>query len=334
MKKLSKTYVFNQHFWENRPVLVTGGTGFIGSLVVRELVNRKAKVVVLGLKLSSPILELMPKNKNLKIIKGNVCNQGLIKGIFKDYRIETIFHLAAQAIVGIALKKPIETLKTNIGGTWDLLEIIRSLKNPPEVVIASSDKAYGEHENLPYSEDAALKGTAPYDVSKSCADLICQMYYKTFHLPICITRCGNVFGGGDINFSRLIPDAIRSAFYNRPFLIRSNGKYRRDYIYIKDIVNAYLSLAENMEQKELWGQAFNFGNNEPRSVIEVVKTISHLMGKDDLDMKILDEAKDEIKNQYLLSKKAEKALDWKPKYTFEEGLKETIDWYLRYFSRK
>ncbi len=323
----------DQRFWKDRQILVTGGGGFIGGWLTKTLVELGANTLVLDLKLSSPILNQLIKksNKNLRIIKGNVCNQALMKKILKNYKIKTVFHLAAQAIVGVAIKTPRETLKTNIEGTWNLIESSRSLKNFPHIVIASSDKAYGEHKKLPYSENTPLKGTAPYDVSKSCADLISQMYYTTYHLPICVTRCGNVFGGGDLNFSRVIPDSIRSAVYNRTFFIRSNGNYRRDYIYIKDIVNAYLILAENMNRESLWGQAFNFGNNDPRSVLEVVKTVFHLMGKDNLKIKILDEAKHEIKNQYLLSKKAKEILGWQPKFTFQEGLQETISWYESYF---
>jgi len=335
MKKLPKINSLNRSFWKNRPTLVTGGAGFIGSQLVKELVELGAKTIVLDLKSSSPILFPLIKRRsnNLKIIQGNVCNRVLVKEILQNYKIDNIFHLAAQAIVGVAIKNPRRTLKTNIEGTWNLLEVVRSFKNPPRVVIASSDKAYGSHERIPYTEEAALKGTAPYDVSKSCADLICQMYYKTYCLPVCVTRCGNVFGNGDLNFSRLIPDAIRSTFYNRMFVIRSDGSYCRDYIYIKDIVNAYLFLAQNMEKRDVWGQAFNFGNNRPRSVLEVVKIIFHLTGKKDLQLKVLGKAKDEIKNQSLSSIKARKILGWEPKYTFEKGLKETINWYKNYFQK-
>lgn len=330
-KSLKKT---SHSFWKNRTVLVTGGGGFLGGWLSRELVRLGAKTIVLDLKISSPVLIslIKEKNKNLKIIQGNVYNRTLVKKILEEYKIDNIFHLAAQAIVGEAIKKPREALKTNIEGTWNLLDLARSFKNPPWIVTASSDKAYGSHEIIPYTEEAALHGTAPYDVSKSCADLICQMYYKTYSFPVCVTRCGNIFGGGDLNFSRLIPDAIRSAFYNQTFVIRSDGSYRRDYIYIKDIVNAYLSLAQKMERKEIWGEAFNFGNNNPYSVLDAVKMIFRLMGKKGLNIKVLGRAKDEIKEQSLLSEKAKKMLDWKPEYNFEKGLKETIRWYQSYFS--
>lgn len=325
----------NRSLWESRPTLVTGGTGFIGSWIVKKLLDLGAQVVVLDLKSYSPILDslLAAKKKNLKLIQGDVCNQVLIKQILREYKIKTIFHLAAQAIVGTALKNPRKTLKTNICGTWNVLEACRLLKEAQQIVVASSDKAYGSHKHLPYAESAPLRGTAPYDVSKSSADLITQMYCKTYHLPICITRCGNTFGGGDLHFSRLIPDAIRSAFYNQTFIIRSDGKYTRDYVYVEDIARGYLLLAELMGPKKLAGQAFNLGINDPRQAIDVVKLILHLMKKDNLRPKILNEAKYEIKKQYLSSEKAKKILGWQPKYSLEEGLKKTIFWYKGFLKR-
>ncbi len=330
-----KDNIKNQFFWKNRPILVTGGAGFIGSWLVKKLLESKAKVIVLDLKTSTPVLDSLSlaQKKNLKLIRGDVCNEMLVRQILKKYKIKTIFHLAAQAIVSIAIKNPKKTLKTNICGTWNILEACRLFKKVEQIIIASSDKAYGNHKHLPYTESAPLKGTAPYDVSKSCADLISQTYYKTYHLPVCITRCGNTFGGGDLHFSRLIPDAIRSTFYNQTFTIRSDGKYVRDYIYVEDIVSGYILLAELMCSKKLIGQSFNFGINNPHQAMEVVKLILHLMKKDYLHPKILNQAKYEIKNQYLSSEKAKKTLHWRPKYSLEAGLRKTILWYKIFFKK-
>lgn len=330
-----KNAINNQSFWKNRSTLVTGGTGFIGSWLVKKLLDLEAKAVVLDLKTSAPILDSLPtaKKKNLELIRGNVCNQFLVKEILKKHKIKTVFHLAAQAIVGTAFKNPRRTLTTNIAGTWNILEVCRSVDGVEQIVVASSDKAYGSQKHLPYKEGTPLKGSAPYDVSKSSADLIAQMYCETYHLPICITRCGNTFGGGDLHFSRIIPDVIFSTFCDRPFIIRSDGKFTRDYIYVEDIAYGYLLLAQSMGRKNIHGQAFNLGINDPRSVLEMVRLILHLMKKDYLQPKILNEVQYEIKKQCLSSEKARKILCWQPKYSLEEGLKKTIFWYKRFFKK-
>jgi len=316
-------------FWKNKRVLVTGGSGFIGSCLCKKLVSMEAKVVAVDIKLPKEFPYSMNKinNKKVLFIKCDVRNFILVKKIIKEYKIGIIFHLAAEAIVGRALKNPYRTLDTNIKGTWNILEASRSSRYVNRIVSASSDKAYGDADKLPYAEETVLRGKAPYDASKSCADLICQMYFKTYQLPVCITRCGNVYGGGDHNLSRIIPGTICSILKRKRPIIRSDGTFLRDYIYIKDIVSAYIALAEKMNNKKIIGQAFNFGYNKPKSVLEVVKIILKLSNVKDLPPLILDEVKHEIKHQYLDSTKAYKLLKWKPQCGFINGLKQTIEWY-------
>ena len=313
-------------FLIEKPVLVTGGAGFIGSWLSQELLRLGARVSILDIK------EKPPKSE-ADYIQGDVRDQALVKSILQEKNIRTIFHLAAQAIVGEALKDPAEALDRNVKGTWNLLESVRLLKNDCNVIVASSDKAYGSHPVLPYKEDFALLGENPYDCSKSCADRIAQMYAKIYKLPVAITRCGNVYGGGDLNFSRLIPDTIRSVFYDKPPQIRSDGLYQRDYVFIKDIVSAYLCVAEALNKKNLGGEAFNFGNNKPLKAIEVVNNIIAYMGKPHLKPVILATAQYEIKDQYLDAGKAMKMFGWTPRFSFEQGIGETIGWYETFFKK-
>lgn len=315
-------------FWKNKNVLVTGGSGFIGSYLCRKLVSMQVKVVVIDIKSPKEFSYSVDKisSKKILFIKSDVRNFTLVKKIIKEYKIDTIFHLAAEAIVSRALKNPYRTLNTNIKGTWNILEASRNSCYVNRVVVASSDKAYGDADKLPYAEETVLKGKAPYDVSKSCADLISQMYFKTYQLPVCITRCGNVYGGGDHNLSRIIPGTIYSVLQGERPIIRSDGTFLRDYIYVEDIVSAYIALAEKMNKKII-GQAFNFGYNNPTSVLEVVKTILKLLNTKNLSPLILDEVRHEIKHQYLDSTKAYKLLKWKPKRGFIDGLKQAIEWY-------
>lgn len=315
------------NFWRNKNVLITGYEGFLGSHLTRTLLYRGAKICGLDIRICRKQTILSYKElAKVKIIKGSVENFSLVSEIIKKHRIEFIFHLAAKSLVGECLREPIKALSTNIRGTWNVLEASRNSNTIKVIVIASSDKAYGSHTKLPYKEDASLSGSHPYDVSKSCADLIAHTYYNTYGSPVVVTRCGNIFGPGDFNFSRIIPDAVRSAIMNNKLIIRSDGKFIRDYIYVDDVVNAYLSLSEKFQRLKLDGNAFNFSYEKPISVLELVKIIYYLTGKE-LNYKILDQAKYEIKKQYLLSKKAKKILGWKPRFTLEEGLKKTIEWY-------
>ncbi|MGD2180254.1 GDP-mannose 4,6-dehydratase [Lusitaniella coriacea] len=324
----------NQEFWRDRACLVTGITGFLGSCLVEDLVQRGAKVVGL-------VRDFIPQSRlhtdgwdrKIEIVSGCVEDLGVLERAIAEYEIDTVFHLAAQTIVGIANRHPLGTFEANIKGTWNVLEACRSVGNVSRIVVASSDKAYGTPETLPYDENAPLRGEHPYDVSKSCADLICRTYYKTYNLPICVTRCGNFYGGGDLNFNRLVPDTIRSTLRDKPIVIRSDGSYIRDYFYIKDGALAYLHLAEQMDNPEILGEAFNFSNELQVTVLEMVEKILALMERQDLQPIILNEAHNEIKHQHLSAQKARRLLNWHPHYTLEEGLRESIAWYKNFLAQ-
>lgn len=319
-------------FWRDRSVFVTGCTGLLGSWLVAELVQRGA--LVTGL-----VRDLVPKSRlyadewhrQINVVRGSVEDFPVLERALAEYEVDTVFHLAAQTIVGVANQNPLGTFETNIKGTWNLLEACRRSGKVSRAIMASSDKAYGERAVLPYDEAAPLQGEHPYDVSKSCADLICRTYYVTYGLPICVTRCGNLYGGGDLNFNRIIPDTIRSALRNKPVAIRSDGSYVRDYLYVKDAVLAYLHLAEQMNRTEIFGEAFNFSYELQISVREIVRKIVQLMNRSDLEPIILDRARHEIKHQYLSAEKARQQLNWQPLYSLEEGLQETIQWYKNFF---
>ncbi len=316
-----------RNFWKNKKVLITGYEGFLGSWLTRLLLEQGAKIVGLDiLTLRKKTLLSSQELKRIKITKGSVENFSLLNEIIKKYEIEFVFHLAAKALVGECQKNPRQAFCVNIRGTWNILEACRQNRRVKGIIVASSDKAYGSQKNLPYKEDFSLAGSQPYDVSKSCADLIAYTYFHSYQLPVCITRCGNLYGPGDFNFSRIVPDAIRSALKNRTLLIRSDGKFVRDYVYVKDIVLAYICLAEKMLKLGIKGEAFNFSAGKPLSVLEIVKAIYKEAGKKP-DYKILNQAKYEIKEQFLSSVKARKILRWKPRYSLKRALKETIHWY-------
>jgi CDP-glucose 4,6-dehydratase len=311
--------------WKSKHVFVTGGDGFVGSWLVKKLVDEGAEVTVLlrDRKCDSRLKELGINKVNC--VYGELEDLRLITRAFNEYSIEIAFHLAAQTIVGIANKSPLSTFESNIKGTWNILEAARIL-NLKRLVIASSDKAYGDQETLPYTEEFCLKGSHPYDVSKSCADLIARAYAKTYGLNVAITRCGNIYGGGDSNWSRIFPGTIMSLLKGEKPLIRSDGTLVRDYIYVEDAVDAYMTLAEAMENGKLAGEAFNFGTNRPISVIELVKLIMKTLDKKG-DITVLGNAPNEIREQYLDSTKARRVLGWTPKHTLEQGIKKTYDWY-------
>jgi CDP-glucose 4,6-dehydratase len=315
-------------FWRDRPTFVSGATGLLGGWLVKRLVESGADVVCL-VRDWVPQCEFVRTGliNKVKTVRGDIRDRELLERILGEYEIDTVFHLAAQTIVDIANLNPISTFETNIGGTWALLEAGRRSPTVKRIVVASSDKAYGDQEHLPYSEETPLQGRHPYDVSKSCADLIAKMYSETYALPVAVTRCGNFYGGGDLNWNRLIPGAIRSTLKNERFLIRSDGTYQRDYLYVEDGAAAYMVLAEQMAQKpEVLGQAFNFSNESPISVLDVVKKVLGLMGSD-LQPIIQDRAKNEIRHQYLSSGRARTILGWRPQFNLDEGLKRTIGWY-------
>ncbi|MGC9504493.1 GDP-mannose 4,6-dehydratase [Baaleninema sp.] len=323
------------NFWQDRSVFVTGCTGLLGSWMTQELVSRGANVVGL-VRDWVPQSRLFSEGLSQKITTVYGCLEDLsvLERTINEHEIDTVFHLAAQTIVGVANREPLGTFEANIKGTWNLLEACRRVGVVSRIVVASSDKAYGDQEELPYDETTPLQGEHPYDVSKSCADLISRTYYVSYGLPVCVTRCGNFYGGGDLNFNRIVPDTIRSTLRDKPLQIRSDGTFIRDYFYVKDGVLAYLHLAEQMERKEIWGEAFNFSNELQIPVIDLVRKILKLMGKPHLEPIILNQAKNEIKHQYLSAEKARKLLDWSPKYTLDEALLETIDWYSHFLEEK
>lgn len=317
-------------FWRERNVYVTGGTGLLGSWLVERLVERGANVVCLVRdRTPRSLLVRSGTISRVTIVSGPVEDYELQLRALNEYEIRTVFHLAAQTIVPVGNQSPLSTFETNIKGTWCLLEAARVVGGVEEIVVASSDKAYGAQDVLPYDEETPLEGTHPYDVSKSCADLIGQAYHATYGLPVCVTRCGNMYGGGDLNWNRLIPGTIRSFLFDESPLIRSDGTLERDYIYVEDIADAYLLLAESMDRPEVVGEAFNFGVNRPYSVLEVVETLAEVMGRQDVEPTILGEAGPdaEIPVQYLDSTKAEQVLGWQPRFGFREGLRETAAWY-------
>ena len=317
----------NKYFWRNKVVLLTGCEGFLGSNLAKRLVSYGAKIVGLDIKVkrNCGILSKEDYGKII-IIKGDVAKYSLIKEIITRYKIEIVFHLAAEAIVKKCTENPLRTFSSNIQGTWNVLEACRNVSRIKAIIIASSDKAYGTHTKLPYREDASLIGRHPYDVSKSCADLISHAYFNTYNLPVGVTRCGNIYGPGDFNFTRIIPDAIRCLLWNKPIIIRSDGKFIRDYIYIDDIVNGYILLAEKLRKLKLGGEAFNFGDENPITVVSLIKMLCRL-AKIKPDYKILNQAQYEIRRQYLSSQKARTTLGWKPKYGLEDGLRRTFEWY-------
>lgn len=318
----------NRRFWKNKNVLVTGNTGFLGSNLTKMLIICGANVVGVDIRAAKNRKSLLSREdyKRITSLRGNVCNYSLMKDIVTSHKIEVVFHLAAQAIVGKCWKNPLRAFSSNIRGTWVTLEACRHVPTIKAVIVASSDKAYGSSKKLPYVENLVLQGRYPYDVSKSCADLIAQAYHQSYGLPVAVTRCGNIYGPGDFNFSRIVPDLVRSLIKNKPLLIRSDGKFTRDYIYVDDIVNAYLMLGEKIEMLKLYGEAFNFSSEKPVSVLELVKTIFEITRKKP-NYKILGIAKYEIKDQYLSAEKAKRILGWHCRYSLRQGLKKTISWY-------
>ncbi len=320
------------NFWGNRNVFITGCTGLLGSHLTQMLVDRRANVVGL-------VRDLVPKSDliqsgvydEINIVRGSAEDFFTVERAINEYEIDTVFHLAAQTIVGTANRNPLSTFESNIKGTWCMLEACRRVSTVKRIVVASSDKAYGEQEKLPYQETSPLKGSHPYDVSKSCADLIAYAYYKTYKLPVCITRCGNFYGPGDLNFNRIVPGTIRSVLNNEPPIIRSDGTFIRDYFYVKDAALAYMHLAEKMDDAKIHGEVFNFSNELQIPVLGLTEKILRLMGRADLKPVILNRAEHEIKHQYLSAEKAREMLGWKPKYNIDDALAETIEWYTKFF---
>jgi CDP-glucose 4,6-dehydratase len=318
----------NPEFWRYRPTLVTGGSGLLGNWIVRALVELQADVVCI-LRDWVPQSELVRTGAldHVKVVRGDVRDAALVTRVLAEYEIDTVLHLAAQTIVGTANRNPVDTLEVNIAGTWVMLEAVRQIPGVKQLVLASSDKAYGDQVVLPYTEDMPLQGMHVYDVSKSCADLIAQAYAKSYGTPVVITRCGNFYGGGDLNWNRLVPGTIRSLLDGRRPVIRSDGTLVRDYVYAEDAVGAYLLLAEKLaENPGLRGEAFNFSNENQVTVLDMVSRITALMGLD-IGPDVRNEASNEILHQYLSAEKARRVLNWSPRFSIEEGLTRTIGWY-------
>jgi CDP-glucose 4,6-dehydratase len=315
-------------FWKDRSVLVTGVTGFLGLWLTRRLLDQQANVVGL-------VRDVVPQSpfygaglvERITTVRGTVDDYAVLERVLNEYEVDTVFHLAAQAIVTVANRNPLATFETNIKGTWTLLEACRRSTKVSRIVVASSDKAYGIHEELPYTEEHALRGTHPYDVSKSCADLIAITYHHTYNTPVSVTRCGNLFGPGDLNWSRIIPGTIRSALRGERPVIRSDGSPVRDYVHVEDIASAYTRLAEAMDEADVHGRGFNFATGEPLSVLDLTRMILKAADREDLEPEIQDVARAEIDRQYLSSELARKRLGWAPAKGMADRLAETVAWY-------
>lgn len=321
-------------FWKDRNVLVTGCTGLLGSWLTEALADEGANVIGL-------VRDSVPRSRlnitgvlgRINVVRGDVEDYALLERTLNEYEVESVFHLAAQTIVTIANRNPISTFETNIKGTWNLLEACRRSPLVKRIVVASSDKAYGDQLKLPYDETTPLEGRHPYDVSKSCADLISRAYYDTYKLPVCVTRCGNFYGGGDLNFNRIVPGTIRSVYNGERPVIRSDGTLIRDYFYIEDGVQAYMMLAEKMDNKAIHGEAFNFSNEIQVTVKGIVEKVIAAMSSG-LEPVVLNQASNEIQHQYLSAKKAREVLGWSPAFTLDQGMERTVEWYRVFFEKE
>lgn len=318
-------------FWRDRPVLVTGGTGLLGGWLIRRLLDARASVVCL-------VRDWIPDAEAIRsgmidrcnVVRGDLADAALLERLLGEYEIDTVFHLAAQAIVPIANRNAVSTFESNVRGTWALMEACRRSPLVRQVVVASSDKAYGESDRLPYTEETPLRPVHPYDVSKACADLIVRSWAETWGVPAAITRCGNLYGGGDLNWSRIVPGTIRSLLRGERPVIRSDGKFVRDYFYVEDAAAAYMLLAERLaEDRSLAGQALNFSNETPLTVLDLVERIRAAVGVT-IEPEVRNEASGEIRAQYLDASRARALLGWQPLYTLDDGLVRTVDWYRRF----
>jgi len=322
-------------FWLDRPTFVTGGTGLVGNWLVRRLLEAGADVVCL-VRDWVPQSELVRSGliERVKVVRGNVRDREVLERVLGEFEIDTVLHLAAQTIVTIANRNPLSTFETNIAGTWNLLEACRRSPRVKQIVLASSDKAYGDQDILPYDEKMPLQGKHPYDVSKSAADLIATTYAVSYDLPVAITRCGNFYGGGDLNWNRIIPGTIRSVVRGQRPVIRSDGQYVRDYFYVEDGAAAYMLLAEQLAARpELKGQAFNFSNEIQVTVSQIVERILTLMDSE-LEPDVRNEVSNEIRHQYLSAEKARTILNWQALFTLDESLAKTIEWYREFFENE
>lgn len=333
----SRTTSSSARFWLDRPVLITGATGLLGSWLTKLLVKHGADVVCL-------VRDWVPKselfrsgvNDHVRMIRGDVADQQLMERLLGEYEIRTVMHLAAQSIVNVAQRNPVSTFETNVAGTWRVLEACRRSPLIEQIVMSSSDKVYGPAKQLPYSEDTPLQAQTIHDVSKSCADMIARSFAQNYELPLVITRCGSLFGGGDLNWNRLIPGTTRSLLRNQRPVIRSNGRSKRDFFYVEDAAYVYKDIAELIaahDTKDICGQSFNFSYERPLSVLQVVEGLKTMI-RSELEPIIQDEAAHEIQEQHSSAGLAKSRLGWKPRFTMEEGLERTVKWYHNFLSER
>lgn len=318
--------------WQGRSVLVTGATGLVGSWLTRSLLAQGAHVSALVIDMD-PSSELIRSGdiEKISVINGDLADFNAVSRAVHQNACDSVFHLGAQTIVGTALVDPIRTFQSNIQGTWNLLEAVRNSNGRVKsVTVASSDKAYGSAKHLPYKEDHQLHGDGPYDVSKSCTDLIAQSYATTYDLPIVVARCGNIYGGGDLNWSRIVPGTIRSLLMGEKPVLRSDGTFIRDYVHVDDIVDAYLHLGSAAEMQNINGQAYNFSRDEPLNVLTLYKAICLAVVGHEVEPRILNSTRSEIQDQHLDSSKARNELKWSSHVSLEQGLAKTHEWYSNY----
>jgi CDP-glucose 4,6-dehydratase len=312
--------------------LVTGGRGFVGAWLCKALLEGGARVVSLDRPPAAregrpSTLKLLGIGEQVAEVEGDLLDSNVLHHTLLGHEVDTVFHLAAQTLVGTAAESPASTFDVNVRGTWTLLDACRE-RGVERVVVASSDKAYGAHDELPYREDFALRPTAPYEASKAAADLIARSYWPSFRLPVAVTRFANIYGGGDTNFSRLVPEAASAAIDGRRPVLRSDGTPERDFLYVEDAAAAYLSIAAALDRDEVRGEAFNAGGGEPHPVREVVDLIARLAGTGlDPDIRGAGNPTGEIDRQYVDPTKLREAIGWEPEFDLEEGLRRTIEWY-------
>jgi CDP-glucose 4,6-dehydratase len=309
-------------------ILVTGAHGLLGAWLVKALLDLGAEVV--AIRRDEPVLstlELLGLDEHVNTVHGDICSDGLIERTLNEYEVRGVFHLAAQTLVGTANRSPLSTFETNIRGTWLLLEACR-LHAVPRVVVASSDKAYGRQAELPYRETQPLLASFPYDTSKAAADMLARTYWHTYSLPVAVTRFANLYGGGDANRSRLIPEAVCAALAGRAPVVRSDGSPERDFLYVEDGVRAYLAIYRALADGQAAGEAFNAGGGALNRVGDVVALICQLAGTDVApDVQGQGTPHGEIDRQYVDSTKLTQLTGWQPEVSLEDGLARTLEWY-------